>query len=272
LHDEINLRRLLRRLEKSASNSGWPDFSDDAWIKVQGTLQKVKYARKLLGNVEREDLDPTPKHLQRYDDWRTKLNRIDEFMQELEKRMAPKQRRPQAILPQIPAPVEEAETAPSQRRASVSDTSASAMLSADNLIFSVSDIVQSSSSSSVSPLTALSPPSSTVTKSTTTAVEPRSLQQSNAHQRDMAEQMHLMATQLKQNAAHFGELLAADQRVVEETESKLEENSVHMHQTHARTKVLNANSWSSTWIRMLVVLIVTFLFMFTVFLIRFSGR
>ncbi|KAJ6531981.1 hypothetical protein B0H19DRAFT_1214237 [Mycena capillaripes] len=282
VHDEINLKRLLRRLEKSASDSQWTDSSDDTWIKVQGTLQKVKYARKLLVNVELEDVDPTPKSMQRYDDWRTKLNRIDTFMQELEKRTAPKSTRPEPILPQLPAPPEEPEPIPPpQQRASPPDAILvpgeephSAALPTDDLLFSVSDVARSSFSSSVSPpLTTLLPPSfPTATKSTTTAVEPRLLQHSNARQRDMAEQMHLMAMQLKRNAVHFGELLAEDQRVVEGTEQKLEGNFGYMQQTQVRAKALNAKTWSSTWINMLIILVVLVLTFFMISLIRFSGR
>jgi hypothetical protein len=38
-HDEINLQRLVRRLEKSSSDPEWTVSSDDTWIKAQGTLQ-----------------------------------------------------------------------------------------------------------------------------------------------------------------------------------------------------------------------------------------
>ncbi|KAJ6588450.1 hypothetical protein B0H19DRAFT_1367061 [Mycena capillaripes] len=255
VHDEINLKRLLRQLEKSASDSQWTDSSDNTWIKVQGTLQKVKYARKLLVNVELEDVDPTP--MQRYDDWRTKLNRIDTFMQELEKvRTAPKQTRPEPILPQLPAPPEEPEPIPLQQRASPPDAILvpgeepdSASLPTDNLLFSVSDVARSSFSSSVSPAHDAAPAL-----------------------RDMAEQMHLMATQLKRNVVHFGELLAEDQRVVEGTERKLEGNFGYMQQTQVRAKALNAKTWSSTWINMLIILVVLVLTFFMISLIRFSGR
>ncbi|KAJ7680910.1 hypothetical protein DFH06DRAFT_1120486 [Mycena polygramma] len=282
VHDEINLKRLIRRLEKSASDSQWTGSSDETWIKVQGTLQKVKYARKLLGNVELEDADPTPKSVQKYADWRTKLNRIDTFMQDLEKRTAPKQTRPEPILPQIPTPPDEPEPAPPpHQRASPPDAilvpgedPSSAALPTDNLLFSVSDVARSSFSSSVSPpLTTLLPPSfPTATKSTTTAVEPRLMQHANARQRDMAEQMHLMATQLKRNAVHFGELLAQDQRVVEETEQKLESNFGYMQKTRVRARDLRGKTGGTTCLVMLIVLIVTFLFMFMVSLIRFSAR
>jgi hypothetical protein len=81
-HDEINLKRLVRRLEKSVSEQEWSGPSEDHWIRAQGTLQvsiyfswnkqdthveftlswkqKVKHARKLLKNVDLYDEAPTP--------------------------------------------------------------------------------------------------------------------------------------------------------------------------------------------------------------------
>ncbi|KAJ7135429.1 hypothetical protein C8R43DRAFT_1020985 [Mycena crocata] len=283
VHDEINLRRLVRRLEKSASDSQWTGSLDDIWIQVQGTLQKVKYARKLLANVELEDPDATPKSMQRYNEVKTKLDRIDVFMQALQKKTAPKRTRPEPILPHIPPPPDEPEPAPSQmQRASPPDAIAvpgddlpSASLPTDNLLFSVSDVARSSFSSSVSPpLTTLLPSSfpPSATKSTTTAVEPRLLQHSNARQRDMSDQMALMATQLKRNAMHFAELLANDQKVVEETEQKLEGNYGYMQKTRVRTRDLRGKTGSTTCLVLVIVLVVVLLFMLMVSLIRFSGR
>ncbi|KAJ7094007.1 hypothetical protein B0H15DRAFT_905047 [Mycena belliarum] len=283
-HDEINLKRLIRRLEKSASDSEWAGTSDDIWIKVQGTLQTVKYARKLLSSVELDDSDPTPKDMHRYNDFRTKLDRIDAFMQALEKQAAPRRTRPEPILPHIPPPPDEPEATPSQlQRSSPPDAisvsgegedSASAALPTDDLLFSVSDVARSSFSSSVSPpLTTLLPPSfPSATKSTSTAIEPRLLQHSNARQRDMSEEMARMATQLKQNAIHFGELLANDQRVMEETEQKLEGNYGYMQKTRVRTRDLRGKTGSTTCLVLAIILFVTLLFMLMVSLIRFSGR
>ncbi|KAJ7704298.1 hypothetical protein B0H17DRAFT_7478 [Mycena rosella] len=282
VHDEINLRRLIRRLEKSASDSQWPGSPDETWIQVQGTLQKVKYARKLLSNVELEDADPTPKNIHRYEDFRTKLDRIDAFMQALEKRTAPRRTRPEPLLPHIPPPPEEPEPAPPQlQRSSPPDAIAvpsedpgSASLPTDNLLFSVSDVERTSFSSSVSPpLTTLLPPSfPSATKSTTTAVEPRLLQHSNARQRDMAEEMARMATQLKRNAIHFGELLEKDKQVVEEADVKLEGNYGYMQKVRVQTRDLRGKTGSTTCLVLAIVLLVTFLFMLMVSLIRFSAR
>lgn len=39
LRDEINLRRLVRRLEKSIAEQDWDEPRDHVWIRAQGTLQ-----------------------------------------------------------------------------------------------------------------------------------------------------------------------------------------------------------------------------------------
>jgi hypothetical protein len=56
-HDEINLFRLVRRLEKAVQvKDGWEADGeggyDEIRIKARKELQKVKYARKLVRNVE----------------------------------------------------------------------------------------------------------------------------------------------------------------------------------------------------------------------------
>ncbi|KAG5721669.1 hypothetical protein E4T56_gene10434, partial [Termitomyces sp. T112] len=52
VHDEINLVRLVRRLERDTPDQPAKDITLEKWIKAQGTLQKVKFARRLLKNVE----------------------------------------------------------------------------------------------------------------------------------------------------------------------------------------------------------------------------
>ncbi|KAJ7628571.1 hypothetical protein FB45DRAFT_918662 [Roridomyces roridus] len=256
-HDEINLRRLIRRLDKSSSESEW------TWITVQSTLQKVKFARKLLNNVQLEDVDPTPESVQRYNDFKAKLDRIDALLQDLDKKNAPKRTRPEPILPSIPLPPDEP-----QEQTPIPDQPP---LPADNLLLSESDVALSSS---VSPplTTTLLPTSfpSAATKSTTTAVEPRLLQHSTARQRDMSEQMELMARQLKLNSLHFAELLEKDRQVVEETDKKLEENYGFMQKIRVGTRDLRGKTGSTTCLSLLIVLFVTLVFLFMVSLVRFT--
>ncbi|KAG6846684.1 hypothetical protein H0H93_012446 [Arthromyces matolae] len=60
-HDEINLVRLVRRLDRTASEDEVKKpsvvVSMETWIQAQGMLQKVKAARSLLKNVELELYD-----------------------------------------------------------------------------------------------------------------------------------------------------------------------------------------------------------------------
>ncbi|KDR78821.1 hypothetical protein GALMADRAFT_1272467 [Galerina marginata CBS 339.88] len=63
-HDEISLVRLVRRLESSVAN---PDErkptlvlqEEEVWLKVQRSLQKAKFARRLVRNIEANDFEPS---------------------------------------------------------------------------------------------------------------------------------------------------------------------------------------------------------------------
>ena len=43
LHDDVNLGRLVIRLEQSISDHYWKEVRGDTWIKAQGTLQVRSY-------------------------------------------------------------------------------------------------------------------------------------------------------------------------------------------------------------------------------------
>ncbi|KAF9444861.1 hypothetical protein P691DRAFT_735883 [Macrolepiota fuliginosa MF-IS2] len=108
-HDEVNLLRLVRRLEKSiASEKDWDDAAanqqERVFLQALGTLQKVKFGRKLLRNLEQYDTDPLPKKSRQRNDIKAELDRIELFMTEVQKRTEPVQPRPQPILPNIPVP------------------------------------------------------------------------------------------------------------------------------------------------------------------------
>ena len=131
-HDEINLIRLLRRLEKSISNKEeWQPSSrpqPEIWLKTQSalqvsiylfhrycfdeypyltlyTLQKLKFARKLVKNVEFDNMDQSPcvlfgrvlgysranapshlsKRIKQLNDTKIRLDRIEIFLKDCEK-------------------------------------------------------------------------------------------------------------------------------------------------------------------------------------------
>jgi hypothetical protein len=113
------------------------------------------------------------------------------------------------------------------------------------------------------------PHSSTATASTTGAA-PRFLQNSNALQQELSDQLAQMATQLKRNAVHFSESLAKDQAVVEDTQQKLESNFDIMQKERVRLRDHRGKSTSTTCLVVLIVLTVVLLFVLMVSIIRFT--
>ncbi|CAK5262260.1 unnamed protein product [Mycena citricolor] len=269
LHNEINLKRLLRRLEKSASEAHWSDNSFNAWIEVQGSLQKVKHAKKLLADVELEDFDPTPTSAQRYEEWRTRLDRLDALMKTYEQTTAPKSTRPVKLLPKLPLPADPLPTEPPPGPSEVSPTldPASASLSTatvlDNLLDSARDV----------PPPAYTPPILSSQKPTKSTASSTALEAgTTARQRAMGEQMAMMAEQLKRNAVHFSDLLEKDKLAMEEVDSKLEGNFGYMQKTRIMTRDLRSKTGSTFWLTMVSIIVVLLAFVFMIPFIRFSGR
>ncbi|KAF7301253.1 hypothetical protein MIND_00690100 [Mycena indigotica] len=252
-HDEINLKRLVRRLEKSAVDSQWPPTAGDTtYIKVQSSLQKVKYARKLLANVESERPLTELKAI---------LDRVDSFLTALASKTIPESTRPVPILPTLPLPLLPPEPEPEPEPVTIAVSpppeyeATPVSLPPDTLI----------------PLTTTLLPSEKPTKSTAVQQNP-TLQHATLRQREMADQMAVMAEQLKRNSVYFAELLEKDKRAMEETEAKLEGNYGFMQKTRLRTRDLRGKTGGTTCLVLLIIVFVTVLFMFMVSLIRFSGR
>ncbi|CAE6424815.1 unnamed protein product [Rhizoctonia solani] len=62
-HNQVNLARLLRRLEKAIQTQDWNyqslTESSATWIRAEGMLQSIAYARKLLSNVRGDGGSPS---------------------------------------------------------------------------------------------------------------------------------------------------------------------------------------------------------------------
>ncbi|KAF8756870.1 Membrane fusion protein Use1 [Rhizoctonia solani] len=60
-HNQVNLARLLRRLEKAVQNQDWNyqslTESSATWIRAEGMLQSIAYAKKLLSSVRNDESD-----------------------------------------------------------------------------------------------------------------------------------------------------------------------------------------------------------------------
>jgi len=279
VHDEINLKGLVRQLEKSVSDPFWDEsLEDDLRIKAQGTLQKVKYARKLWKNVDLYDENPSPQKTQQLNEIVIALDRVEVFMKEVEKRTAPKPLRP--ILFDVPTPLMPPSspdpyipTASGSHEPLPSAALHSSTLPADDLL--PSDTPSHPTATTFPPPTTLI--SSTVpltATSTTTATAPRvpNSNTTTALQQELSEQLAQMATQLKRNAIHFSDSLAKDQAVVAEAEQKLEGNYGIMERERVRLRDHSGKSRGTTCLVVVILLAVVLFFVLMVVLIRFSRK
>ncbi|KAL0566077.1 hypothetical protein V5O48_015936 [Marasmius crinis-equi] len=276
-HDEINLSRLLRRLEKSVADTNWDapenhnSIRDSPWMKSEETLQKVKFAKKLLRNVESSN-GPS----QKTQTIRASLDRMDGFLQLVKKKSIPRTRRPEPILPTLPLPslpVEPPSETQTEETKPPEDADTAASPTDDNLLDLAPDpllpIAPASESGPnlVSNMPSLIPSSTSSGASKSTAIL---MQNSHALQQEMTDQLAQMSAQLRRNMIHFSESLAKDAAVVEETSQKLESNFDAMSANQTQLKVHQGKSWSTTWLTMFVVVSVLVLFASMVFLIRFT--
>ncbi|KAG6833318.1 hypothetical protein H0H87_008950 [Tephrocybe sp. NHM501043] len=285
LHDEINLVRLLRRLDAPAIKDKRPELEAQRYITAQGTLQKVKFARRLLKNVELAEGDATPERAQLFDDFRSRLDEIEAAMKEVEQPAPP---RPISILSTLPRP--------SPPRALTLDlppisspegvptaTTEAAAVHTDDLLLPADTPSYPSSTSFVfpTPMPLLTPslplpPTTTAAHASTTGISAglsnpslRTSTSTALHQ-ELSTQLQQMASQLKRNAIHLSESLAKDAAVVEETQTKVEGNFDLMSKGRLRIRDLKGKSRGTTCLTLTIVLAVLLLFVIMVGVIRFS--
>ncbi|PPQ80194.1 hypothetical protein CVT25_003547 [Psilocybe cyanescens] len=297
-HDEINLIRLVRRLEKSvASSEEWkPTASlpkEEIWLKASRSLQNIKFARKLVKNLEADDFEPPPKRLNQLNDTKAKLERIESFLNDVEKATEPETRKSNPILPTLPVPrppltpshIESSQD--SQQPPPLSpphepkEKSPSPAVSTNGLFISPPDPDELSPTLITSALPSLLPssyPPETATTSSfsrnfgpiPTARKVGGAHASTAVQEELSSQLELMAQQLKRNAMHFSTSLEKDKAVVEDAQSKLEGNYDMMQQERVRLRDHSGKSRSTTCMTLGIVILVLLVFMLMVSVIRFS--
>ncbi|KNZ76195.1 hypothetical protein J132_11315 [Termitomyces sp. J132] len=267
VHDEINLVRLVRRLERDTPDQPAKDITLETWIKAQGTLQKVKFARRLLKNVELYGEDQSPKKMQHLSDIRIKLEKIETHFKSIEK-----VRRYMIFLSVHPS---------SSNPLSIPLEDESLSIPTDDLLLPADtpSYPSSTSFSFPTPMTLIpttipssTDPSTSTSTAVTTGAAPRLgfLQNPNAIQEELFDQISQMATQLKRNTVHFSELLTKDKAVVEETKEKLESNFDVMQKERLRLRDHRGKSWGTTWLSVLVMVTVLLLFVIMVGIIRFT--
>ncbi|KAK2460435.1 hypothetical protein APHAL10511_007600 [Amanita phalloides] len=290
VHDEINLARLLRRLEKSTAPHEWKDADkkQDTWLKAEAVLQRVKFARKLLRNCESsEDVDENKSHLFRH--WKGKLDTVETTVGNIRDRVRPTLTPAPPILSSLPVPIAVPEAAkpanddpsagvrPPEHLAKKAPPETLA-LPAEQLLLSPSDTTPLPSAnlpsarlipshfSSARPLET----TTTATGAAATTGASRFLHSSNALHQDLSEQLAQMAVQLKRNTLHFSEMLEKDKAIVEDTQQKLEGNFDVMQSERIRLRDHRGKSGSTTCLVVAIVLVVVLLFAMMVFLIRLT--
>ncbi|KAF4620253.1 hypothetical protein D9613_000078 [Agrocybe pediades] len=308
-HDEINLIRLVRRLEKSVARSDdWKPSvtlpAEEIWLKAQKTRQKVKFARRLLKNVEVNDFEPSASRIKHLNDFKIKLDRVDTFIKDIEMSSKPESHIPEPILPTLPVPrppltpsvSSNANLPPptqpelsnpdllSPPEASEKPQSSSPSVSTKGLTIVPPDPDELSPSLITTALPSLlpsHPPETAVASAFSRNFGPIPTNRkagasttlahgSTVLHEELSSQLELMAQQLKRNAIHFSSSLEKDKSVVEDAQGKLEGNYDVMQKERVRLRDRSSASRSNTCLVIGVVALVLLLFMLMVSVIRFS--
>ncbi|KAJ3813110.1 hypothetical protein F5876DRAFT_35814 [Lentinula aff. lateritia] len=263
--DDINLTRLIRRLEKAINGQDWEQPANELWLKSLETLQNVKFAKRLLANVELFGIEDS----QRYENIRVSLERFETFLESVQQRSMPQNTKPKPVLPSIPQPTLDIPNSepPSELQEEIPQHTS--IISTDSLLTSPFD---SPSASIAWPIpTLVSPLLPTATKSTAIA-SGAFLENSKARHEAMSEQLVQMALQLRKNAQNFSEKLVEDKSIVEETQMQLDSNFSVMQKERVRLRDHKGKSGSTTCLVIFAVVAVTITFVFMVALLRLTRR
>ncbi|KAF9050485.1 hypothetical protein BJ165DRAFT_1003759 [Panaeolus papilionaceus] len=306
-HNEINLVRLMRRLEKSvASKEEWQTSlgmpKEEVYLKSQGELQKIKFARSLVKNIELEEEDMSPKRIKQFNDIKIKLDRMDEFLKGVNQSNKPIRSRPKSLLADLPTPDPEPSSAPAPTESEpqvdiTSETEQNSRtpspppyseaekprpqgLSTTGLFINPPEPDELSPTLVKTALPSLLPsnPAETATSTsfsrgfgpTPGLRHANGPSGSTALHEELSSQLEVMAQQLKRNALHFSDSLVRDKGIVEDAQEKLEKNYDVMMKERTRLRDHSGKSGSTTWLTLGIVLAVLLIFMLMISVIRFS--
>ncbi|KAI0316584.1 hypothetical protein OF83DRAFT_1126129, partial [Amylostereum chailletii] len=280
LHDRVNLVRLVRRLAKAVAQPDWNAHAVDPWIGCQSMLQKLKYARKLLRNVETyNEMGLSSESYKHHKEMRNTIDRLEYAVNLANDRVAPMPHRPPPVLPTVPLPPPSARgleppQAPASSVTPISDAPENGLLlgPAEETLSSPEDPSPARSSSTLLfpdasvHSTASTPPTpaATTNLSSTSA----HLQNSAAVQEELTAQLAQMARQLKANASHFSESLAADKAAMTDTDEKIAANYEVMKRERVRLRDHRGKSMGTTCLTLTSVFVVAIAFCVMFFVIR----
>ncbi|CAE6439090.1 unnamed protein product [Rhizoctonia solani] len=294
-HNQVNLARLLRRLEKAVHNQDWSyqslSESSAIWIQAEGMLQSVAYARKLLSSV-RIDEDSAGSPLPSSSDYlratEDKIDALESVLNDVRSRAQPKKSKPPSYLSHVPPPrpklvVQPIVTITSEEVKSPEEMTSEALLPVEEtwekgseLRSPASDLLPgtplpyletkhtrpvSSESHSESLLSPRPRPSASASPTTDL---PAFMHTSLQTQEDLSEQLAQMAAQLKRNAQTFAAQLHEDNALVQLAHDQLE--GVHTRVKTERTTLRNFSSKSGyttcMTIGIIIVVVISWVMMF----------
>ncbi|KEP54569.1 membrane fusion protein Use1 [Rhizoctonia solani 123E] len=250
-HNEVNLARLLRRLEKAVNSQDWSyqslAESSATWIRAEGMLQSVSYARKLLSVIKNDEDRPISSPTSSSDYLQATENKIDALesvLNDVRSRAVPKRSKLPSYLSHVPPPrpkpvLQTSVTITLEEVKSPEEITSQALLPIEEPELEpkspVSDLLPSTPlphlatkftgpGTSDSPSDSLLPPRSrhSAAASPTTTDLPAFMHTSLQTQEDLSEQLAQMAAQLKRNAQTFAAQLHEDNALVQVAHDQLE--------------------------------------------------
>ncbi|KAJ1304776.1 hypothetical protein OPQ81_005912 [Rhizoctonia solani] len=293
-HNQVNLARLLRRLEKAVQTQDWSYQSltegSATWIRAEGMLQSVAYARKLLSSV-RGDEDSPSSSMSSSSDYlqaiENKITTLESVLSDVRSRAQPKKSKPPSYLSHVPPPRPKPVSQPtitvtSEEVKSPEEMTSEALLPIEEqekgpeLRGPESDLLPSTPlpepeanygrpATSVSTSESLLPPRYRSSASTSPTTElPAFMHTSLQTQEDLSEQLAQMAAQLKRNAQTFAAQLHEDNALVQLAHDQLEGVHTRVKTERATLRDFRGKSGYTTCmtIGIIIVVVISWVVMF----------
>ncbi|CAE6460802.1 unnamed protein product [Rhizoctonia solani] len=287
-HNEVNLARLLRRLEKAVQSQDWSyqslAESSATWIRVEGMLQSVAHARKLLSSVRSGEESPSSSMSSSSEYLQATENKIDALeyvLNDVRSRALPKKSKPPSYLSHVPPPrpkpvAQPTITVTNEEVKSPEEMTSEALLPVEEKAFELkgpeSDLLPTTplpepqvKYTRLETSESLLPPRSRPSASASpTADLPAFMHTSLQTQEDLSEQLAQMAAQLKRNAQTFAAQLHEDNALVQIAHDQLE--GVHTRVKTERTSLRDFSGKSGyttcMTIGIIIVVIISWVMMF----------
>ncbi|CAE7228563.1 unnamed protein product [Rhizoctonia solani] len=289
-HNEVNLARLLRRLEKAVNSQDWSyqslTESSTTWIRAEGMLQSLSYARKLLSSIRNDEDSPTStasssEYLQATEN---KIDALESVLNDVRLRAQPKKSKPPSYLSHVPPPKPKPKLVLQPTIIVTEEIKSPEEITSEALLpvgeepeprSPVSDLLPSTplpqldtkhirSSTTNSPSDSLFPRSRLSAAASPSTDMPAFMHTSLQTQEDLSEQLAQMAAQLKRNAQTFAAQLHEDNALVQLAHDQLEGVHTRVKTERSTLRAFSGKSGYTTCmtIGIIIVVIISWVMMF----------